>query len=157
MEMKTAGTETRKKQKPMEMSEDFLEIIRQWKKLEDETINNSETLMTKSDNPIVRMIMEMIKFDSQKHKVMQQLLIDGLTKEPLHLNPDELAPLAEEIKRHIEAESKSVDLASKALEQSELFVTRYILTLLLADEAKHHRLLGDLNEVMLKRATIFVT
>ena len=145
------------KKKPMEMSEDFIDTIRQWQKLEDDTISNSEDLIAKSKNPIVRMIMEMIKFDSQKHKVMQQLLIDGLTKEPLHLNPDELDPLAEEIKKHIEAESKSVQLASKALEQSELFVTRYILTLLLADEAKHHRLLGDLNEVMLKRATIFVT
>ncbi len=141
----------------MEMSEDFLDTIRQWQKLEDDTIRNSEGLIAKSKNPIVRMIMEMIKFDSQKHKVMQQLLIDGLTREPLHLSPDELAPLAEEMSRHIEAESKSVQLASKALEQSELFVTRYILTLLLADEAKHHRLLGDLNEVMLKRATIFVT
>ncbi|MDA8088586.1 MAG: hypothetical protein M0Z75_18050 [Nitrospiraceae bacterium] len=152
MEMKTAG-----KKKPLEMSEEFIDTIRQWQKLEDDTIRNSEDLIVKSENPIVRMIMEMIKFDSQKHKVMQQLLIDGLTKEPLHLNPDELAPLAEEMKKHIEAESKSVQLASKALEQSELFVTRYILTLLLADEAKHHRLLGDLNEVMLKRATIFVT
>ncbi len=152
MEMKTAG-----KQKPMEMSEEFLDTIRQWQKLEDDTIRNSEELIAKSKNPIIRMIMEMIKFDSQKHKVMQQLLIDGLSREPLHLNPDELAPLAEEMNRHIEAESKSVQLASKALEQSELFVTRYILTLLLADEAKHHRLLGDLNEVMLKRATIFVT
>ncbi len=150
--MKTAG-----KKKPLEMSEEFIDTIRQWQKLEDDTIRNSEDLIVKSENPIVRMIMEMIKFDSQKHKVMQQLLIDGLTKEPLHLNPDELAPLAEEMKKHIEAESKSVQLASKALEQSELFVTRYILTLLLADEAKHHRLLGDLNEVMLKRATIFVT
>ena len=152
MEMK-AG----EKQKPLEMSEDFINIIRQWQKLEDDTIGNSEGLLAKSGNPIVRMIMEMIKFDSQKHKVMQQLLIDGLTKENLHLNPDELAPLADEIHRHIEAEGKSVELASKALEQSELFVTRYILTLLLADEAKHHRLLGDLNEVMLKRAAIFVT
>ena len=148
---------TAEKKKPLEMSEEFIDTIRQWQKLEDDTIRNSEDLIVKSENPIVRMIMEMIKFDSQKHKVMQQLLIDGLTKEPLHLNPDELAPLAEEMKKHIEAESKSVQLASKALEQSELFVTRYILTLLLADEAKHHRLLGDLNEVMLKRATIFVT
>ncbi|MDA8387542.1 MAG: hypothetical protein M0Z58_02620 [Nitrospiraceae bacterium] len=143
--------------KPAEMSERFINTIKNWQKLEDETIRSSARLEEKSSNPIVRMIMQMIKFDSEKHKIMQQALIDGLTKQNLSLTPDELAPLAEELARHIEAENKSVDLASKALEESELFVTRYILTLLLADEAKHHRLLGDLNEVMLKRATIFVT
>ncbi|MDA8087377.1 MAG: hypothetical protein M0Z75_11820 [Nitrospiraceae bacterium] len=150
MEVKTA-------KRPLEMSEDFINTIKEWMKLEDETVRNSEELAAKSENPIVRMIMQMIRMDSEKHKLMQQLLIDGLTKKNLSLTPDELAPLSKELQRHIEAEGKSVDLASKALEQSELFVTRYILTLLLADEAKHHRLLGDLNEVMLKRATIFVT
>ena len=150
MEMKTA-------RKPLDMSEEFINTIKKWQTLEDETIRSSTELMEKSGNPIVRMIMQMIKLDSEKHKIMQQVLIDGLTRQSLSLSPDELAPLAEELGRHIEAEGKSVDLASKALEESELFVTRYILTLLLADEAKHHRLLGDLNEVMLKRATIFVT
>ena len=151
MKTKTAG------KKPLEMSEDFINTIKEWQKLEDETIRNSEELAARSKNSIVRMIMQMIRADSEKHKLMQQTLIDGLTKQSLSLSPDELAPLADELHRHIEAESKSVDLASKALEGSELFVTRYILTLLMADEAKHHRLLGDLNEVMLKRATIFVT
>ncbi|MDA8169170.1 MAG: hypothetical protein M0Z59_05650 [Nitrospiraceae bacterium] len=146
-----------KKQLPLEMSEGFINLLKQWKELEDETIADSGELMEKSGNPVVNMVMEMIRHDSQKHKAMLGLLINGLTSQHIHLNPDELAPLAGSLNKHIEAESKSVEIATKALEQSELFVTRYILTMLLADEAKHHRLLGDLNEVMLKRATIFVT
>lgn len=148
---------TTQKRTPIEMSEEFIGLMREWQALEDETIGNSEELMRKSDNPIVNVVMQMIRHDSEKHKAMLQVLIDGLTKQHLHLSPDELAPLADALNRHMEAESKSVEYAQKALEQSELFASRYILTLLLADEAKHHRVLVDLNQIMLKRATIFVT
>ena len=145
------------KRTPIEMSESFINTIREWQKLEDETVRISRETMTKSDNAIVRMLMEMIRHDSEKHKVMLRLLEEGLTKQQLYLSPDELAPLSDMLHKHIEAESNSVRIAQHALEQSELFITRYVLTMLLADEAKHHRLLGDLNEIMLKRATIFVT
>jgi hypothetical protein len=55
----------------------------------------------------------------------------------------------------MQAEAKSLELADAALRQSELFVTRFILSMLIADETKHHKILGNLNE--LKRATILVT
>jgi rubrerythrin len=141
--------------KPLEQSEEFLNLISKWQQLEDDTIRHAETLMGKSSNRLVKMTMEMIKHDSQKHKVMQQMLIDSLTKESLILSPDELGALSEGLDRHIEAEAKSLELAEQALNSSELFVTRYILSYLIADEQKHHSLLGKLNE--LKRATVFVT
>jgi rubrerythrin len=141
--------------KPLEQSEEFLNIISKWQQLEDDTIRHAEILMEKSSNRLVKMTMEMIKHDSQKHKVMQQMLIDSLTKESLILSPDELAAISEGLDRHIEAEAKSLELAGQALNSSELFVTRYILSYLIADEQKHHSLLGKLNE--LKRATVFVT
>jgi len=109
--------------------------------------------MTK--NKLVKMTMEMIKNDSQKHRAMQQLLIDSLTKESLILAPEDLGALSENLNKHLAAEAKTLELADKALQNSELFVTRYILSYLIADEQKHHALLTKLNE--LKRATVFVT
>ncbi len=141
--------------KPAELSNNFLKIIKEWQKLEDSTIKFSSDMLKKSKNPLIRMTMEMIKNDSQKHKVMQQMLIDSLTKEALHLSPEELAMLSDGLNKHIAAEAKSLELADEALKNSELFITRYILSLLIADETKHHNLLGKLNE--LKRATVFVT
>ncbi len=141
--------------KSAENSEEFLKIIREWQALEDKTIESASALINKTNNPLVKMTMEMIKHDSEKHKVMQQMIIDSITKEAIHLSPDELAPLSEILNRHMEAEAKSLSLADAALEKSELFVTRYILSYLIADETKHHSLISKLNE--LKRATIFVT
>jgi hypothetical protein len=144
------------KKAPSEASPAFLRAIKEWRELEDETLQISGETIERSRNPIVRIIMEMIRHDSEKHKVLLRLLEEGLTKEELHLSPEELSPLADMIERHIEAETKSVEAARLALEESELFVTRYLLTMLLADEAKHHRLLEDLNEIIIKRASIFV-
>ena len=143
------------KQKPAEQSGAFLKLIRDWQKLEDETIKHADNLMKKSKNRLIKMTMEMIKHDSQKHKAMQQMLIDSLTKEAFILSPEDLASLSDGLNKHLAAEAKSLELADEALNTSELFVTRYILSYLIADEQKHHSLLNKLNE--LKRATVFVT
>ncbi len=145
----------KKGKKPVELSSQFLKIMREWQKLENATIKFSLYMLRRTKNPLIRMTMEMIKNDSQKHKAMQQMLIDSLTKEALHINPDELAVLSDGLNKHIAAEAKSLELADEALKNSELFITRYILSLLIADETKHHNMLGKLNE--LKRATVFVT
>ncbi len=145
----------KKGKKPVELSSQFLKTMREWQKLENATIKFSLDMLRRTKNPLIRMTMEMIKNDSQKHKAMQQMLIDSLTKEALHINPDELAVLSDGLNKHIAAEAKSLELADEALKNSELFITRYILSLLIADETKHHNMLGKLNE--LKRATVFVT
>jgi rubrerythrin len=143
------------KKKPVEQSASFLKTIRDWQKLENDTIRYADTLMKKSKNRLIKMTMEMIKHDSQKHKVMQQMLIDSLTTQPFVLTPEELGAISEGLNKHLAAEAKSLELADEALNNCELFVTRYILSYLIADEQKHHSLLGKLNE--LKRATVFVT
>ena len=112
-------------------------------------------MMKMTKNPLVKMTMEIIKSDSQKHKAMQQMLLDSITKEAVHLSPDELALISDSLNKHMAAEQKSLELADEALKSSELFITRYILQMLISDETKHHNMLGNLNE--LKRKTILVT
>jgi len=143
------------KKRPADVSKNLVKILKDWQKLEDETIKHSEATIRKTKNRLVTMTMEMIKNDSQKHRAMQQMLIDSLTKEPFILTPDDLASLSDGLNKHLAAEAKSLELADEALQNSELFVTRYILSYLIADEQKHHALLSKLNE--LKRATVFVT
>lgn len=144
-----------KKKKSAEESAEFIGSLKEWLKLEDETIRHANNTMKKTKNKLVKMTMEMIKHDSEKHKAMQRMLIDSITKEPLVLTPDDLAALSDTLNKHLAAEAKSLELADEALNNSELFITRYILSYLIADEQKHHGLLAKLNE--LKRATVFVT
>lgn len=143
------------KKKPVDVSGKLVKILEDWQRLEDETIKHADSSLKKSKNKLVRMTMEMIKHDSQKHKAMQQTLIDSLTKAPMILSPEDLSSLSDGLNKHLAAEAKSLELADEALQNSELFITRYILSYLIADEQKHHSLLSKLNE--LKRATVFVT
>jgi len=142
--------------KPAETSEEFLSIIREWQALEEKTIASADELIKKGKNPLVTMTMEMIRHDSGKHKVMLQMVVDNLTKEAVHLSPDELSQVSALLNRHMEVEAKSIALANDSLKRSELAVTRYILSALLDDETKHHSQLHTLNEE-LKKSTIFIS
>lgn len=140
------------KKQPTENSKDFLKLIRKWQTLEDKTIASAEALGKKTKNPLVKMTMELIGHDSEKHKLVQQMIIDNLTKEAVHIDPEELVAVSDMLNKHMEAEADSLCLADAALEKSELFFTRFLLSYLIADETKHHGLVSQLND--LKRATI---
>lgn len=144
-----------KGKKPSDISANLIKVLKEWQKLEDESIRHANSTIRKTRNKLVKMTMEMIKNDSQKHRAMQQMLIDSLTRQSLTLTPEDLGSLSAGLNKHLAAEAKTLELADEALQNSELFVTRYILSYLIADEQKHHALLSKLNE--LKRATVFVT
>ena len=99
--------------------------------------------------------MEMLIHDAEKHKIIQQMVIDGLTKEAIHLNPDEFAPLKEVLNTHIVEESESLMRVMATLDKKEPRITRYLLSYLGANEAGHRELVGKLNE--LKLATIQIS
>ena len=142
--------------KPLENSEEFLKIINEWIALEDKTIASADELIGKANNPFVKMRMEMIKHDSGKHKEMLQWIINSLTREAVHLTPDEIMPLSALLHKHLEVEARSIELANNALKKSGLPVVRYILSALLEDETKHHSQLITLNDEI-KRALVSVT
>jgi hypothetical protein len=91
--------------------------------------------------------MEMIKRDSEKHKIMQQFAIDNLTKEAFHLTPKELIPLGEVLEKHIQAEARSMGLANSAITMSRDYFTNFIVSYLMADEIKHHEMLTKLDHI----------
>jgi hypothetical protein len=63
---------TEKIKKPVELQDKFLKVIKDWQKLEDDTIRYSEEMMKMTKNKLVRLTMEMIKHDSQKHSFSAQ-------------------------------------------------------------------------------------
>ncbi len=140
------------KGRPAESSEEFIDLMKQWQKLEDKAIGSADAMIGKAGSPFIKMIMESIKHDSEKHKLIQQMIIDSITKEAISISPDELNEMSDMLNNHMDAEAESLCLADAAFAKSELFFTRFLLSYLIADEAKHHGLISQLND--LKRATI---
>lgn len=133
--------------KHMKEAEDLAKVLKEWQGLENETISLAEKLSSKSDNDFVKVIMEMIKRDSEKHKVMQQFAIDHLTKEAFRLTPEDLIPLGEVLEKHVKAEAKSMALANDAITKSKDFFSNFIISYLMADEIKHHEMLTKLEQI----------
>jgi hypothetical protein len=126
----------------------LVEHFKVWQKLENETISLATDLQEKSDNSFISMIMEVIKYDSAKHKIMQQFVIDALTKEEVHLSPQELIPLSDILDKHIKAEAQSMALAhSCAVEESKNYFVDFVVDALMDDEAKHHSMLKTLDHI----------
>ncbi|TAN39284.1 MAG: hypothetical protein EPN25_12060 [Nitrospirae bacterium] len=132
--------------KALEMSTEFIDSIRKWQELEASAIANARDIISKTTNPLIKMTMELIAHDSEKHRLVQQMIIDSLTKEAPHLSSDELAKLSEGLQKHVEAEAEALRFAEKALKQGELIIPRFLLAYLVEDEKKHLNMLGQLDQ-----------
>lgn len=139
-------TAARKKAKETKKGPDLVPILRQWQGIEDMSVAGCTALMEQTKNPLVRLVMEIIRQDSVVHKKVQQLMIDSLEKEAISLSPDELALIWDGVERHAAMEKETIELATEALGHCRLLALRNLLTYLLEDEKKHDRLLSQLED-----------
>jgi len=129
--------------------QDLIKAMEAWMDSEDQTIKDAEYMKNEADSPFVKMTMEMLIHDAEKHKIIQQMVIDSLTKEAIHLSPNEFAPLKEVLNTQIVEERESLMRVMATLDKKEPRITRYLLSYLGADEAGRRELVGRLNELKL--------
>jgi rubrerythrin len=132
------------KEKGVENLEELTETLRHWQEIEDATVAHTTKVMDRTQNPLVRVVMEIIRRDSVTHKIVQQVILDSLEKQAFTLTPEELGEIWEMVEKHVQMEKETISLAEKGLRNCRLFVQRNLLTYLADDEQKHVRLLGQL-------------
>lgn len=131
---------------PAEEPRELTAILRKWQAIETATIDHAMKIIENTRNPLIKIVMEIIRSDSWTHFQVQQVLLDSLEKEAFTLAPDELAAIWDMIEAHAEIEKKTIALAEKALEDCRLLAQRNLLGYLIEDEKKHDRLMGQLEE-----------
>jgi hypothetical protein len=130
-----------------EIQEKIVDNMRHWQKIEDASIASTGNIFEKTNNIVVRLVMEIIQRDSMMHHRVQELIADSLERKSVVLNPDDLGQVWDMIEKHIELEKKTVKYAKEALEAlkgKKMMVQEYLLNYLLEDENKHNKLLDDL-------------
>lgn len=134
-----------------EKQEKIVADMRKWQKIENHSIAATGAVIEETDNPIIRLVMEVIQRDSQMHFRVQQLIEESLTSKAIVLSNDELAQVWTMIEKHKAVEEQSVALAKESLENTAgnkgLLVQRYLLEYLLIDEQKHDKLLENLEAI----------
>ncbi|HVN04951.1 MAG TPA: hypothetical protein VMT86_11070 [Bryobacteraceae bacterium] len=132
--------------KTAENPQELSAILKNWQTLENAAITHTTEVISKTSNPLIQLLMEIIRQDSVMHHRVQQVLLDSIEKQAFTLTPEELAGLWDMIEKHAEVEKQTIELAEKARNNCRLFVQRHLLTYLIEDEKKHDRLLGQLED-----------
>ena len=129
-----------------ELQDKILTTMRNWQKVEEASVHSTEEVMQKSDNPIIKMVMEIIHHDSKTHHRVQELIAESLEKRSLSLTPEEMGAVWDLIDKHLKLEKRMVEHVEEALaalKGKKMIVQEYLLNYLLQDERKHDRLLSD--------------
>lgn len=122
----------------------LLENLREWQKVEKDTISLTRKIAKNTDNALVQTLMKIIQQDSRMHHKVQQVLIDSFTEQAITLKPEELGDMWEMVEKHAEMERETIRKAEAALENCRFFPQRQLLMYLLEDERKHDKLLTQL-------------
>jgi hypothetical protein len=130
-----------------EIQEKIVDNMKRWQRIENGSVASTGKVIEKTENPVLRLIMEIIQRDSQMHYRVQELIADSLTTKTVSLTPEELESAWDLVEKHIEIEKKTVELAEEALaalKGKKMVVQEYLLEYLLEDENKHNHVLESM-------------
>jgi hypothetical protein len=130
-----------------ELQQEIISNMKRWQKVEFSSLASTGQIIEKTDNPVVRLVMEIIQRDSQMHYRIQEWIADSLEFKTVSLSPDELGKVWEMVERHIELEKKALEMAHQSLEAlkgKRMVIQEYLLEYLAEDEEKHNNLLRHL-------------
>jgi hypothetical protein len=133
-----------------ELQEAIVENMRQWQKIEHDSIVSTGNIIKKTDNPIVQLVMEIIQRDSKMHHRIQGMIAGSLEEKAISLSPDELGGIWDMVEEHIALEKETIRLAKEALDHlqgKKMVVQEYLLNYLRIDEEKHNEILESLSTI----------
>ena len=133
-----------------EIQQEIVSNMRKWQKIENQSVASTGKIMESTQNPIVRLVMEVIQRDSHFHYRVQDFIADSLETKTVTLTPDELGEVWDMVQEHIELEKKTVQMAEQALaalKGKKMLVQEYLLKYLLEDEQKHNNILNRLEDI----------
>lgn len=133
-----------------ELQAKIIDNMRRWQKVEDASVVQTSEIIARTTNPLIRMVMEIIRADSERHYRVQELIAKSLETETMVLSPEELAQVWTMVEKHIDMEKKAETLAEEslaALKGKKMLIQEYLLNYLVLDEAKHDQLLENLEKI----------
>ncbi|MFZ1039342.1 MAG: ferritin-like domain-containing protein [Candidatus Bathyarchaeia archaeon] len=110
--------------------------------------------LTDIGNPTIKGVLKGISLDSVKHAEMYDSAVKLLTSVPQALTQENLDEQKRLVERHIELEAELIEKISNALPTVENKKVKLLLNAILVDEKRHHELLKEILEILVKGETI---
>jgi len=133
------------------LDENTLSKIKKQKDFEDQTAKKLTPLYESAKNPLIKLFIHGIIFDTMRHSDIYQMLIDLNSSAQIGKESEDIGE--EELASHIKEEARMLKQTKDISEVVKDKKIKQLILNILEDEKKHHRVLNELLEILKKEST----
>ncbi len=138
----------------MVSNDDLLAFLKKQITVENEIVNSLNEGLAAVQNQAVRGVLKGISLDSVKHAELYASAIKLLTGVPTAMTEKNLDKQRALVERHIQLELELIKKIGEVVPDIENDKVRLLLNGILADEKRHHELLKQVLEILVRGETI---
>lgn len=138
----------------MSSEERLIEFLKDQVKTENKIVEALNKSLPEIENPTVKGVLKGISLDSVKHAEMYTSAVHLLTTVSKALTQENLDKQKDLVERHIQTEAELIKRISQILPSVKNKKVKLLLTAILEDEKRHHGLLKEVLEILVKGETI---
>lgn len=138
----------------MSSKDELVEFLKEQVKVENKIVDSLNKSLPEIDNPTVKGVLKGISLDSVKHAEMYASAVRLMTTVSKALTQENLDKQKDLVERHIQMEADLIKKISKVLPTVKDNKVKLLLSAILEDEKRHHVLLKQILEILIKGETI---
>ncbi len=133
-----------------ELQQQIVSGMKRWEGIEDAALASASSIIEKTGNPFIRLVMETIRRDTEMHHTVQEWIARSIADDAAALTYEEMDLIWKQVERHMEMERQMAAMVSEMLAEvaaKRMVMQEYLLNFLLEDETKHAHLLERLEKI----------
>jgi len=134
--------------------DELVEFMKEQVKVENKIVDSLNKSLPEIDNPTVKGVLKGVSLDSVKHAEMYASAVRLMTTVSKALTQENLDKQKDLVERHIQMEADLIKKISKVLPTVKDSKVKLLLGAILEDEKRHHGLLKQILEILVKGETI---
>lgn len=138
----------------MSSTDELVKLFKNQITIEQNIVDSVKNGIGDIKNPAVRGVLKGISLDSLKHAEMYSSAINLLTRISQALTQENLDKQKELVEKHILIEAKIIKILNEVIPSIENKKVQLLLKAILSDEKRHHALLKQVLEILVRGETI---
>ena len=138
----------------MSSKDELVEFLKEQVKIENKIVDSLNKSLPEIDNPTVKGVLKGVSLDSVKHAEMYASAVRLMTTVSKALTQENLDKQKDLVERHIQMEAELIKKIGKVLPTVKDNKVKLLLKAILEDEKRHHGLLKQIQEILVKGETI---
>jgi rubrerythrin len=134
--------------------DELVRFLKDQIKVENKIVESLNKSLPEIGNPTVKGVLRGVSLDSVKHAQMYSSAVMLLTTVSKALTQENLDKQKDLVEKHIQMEAELIKKIGKILPSVEDKKVRLLLEAILSDEKRHHELLKNVLEILVKGETI---